>query len=69
MTFCEKINLKIGDKILILGDDAAFDKGTVIELIEDEGDCIPLFSDGNNNEYFSLRSRGGEGERWVRVAD
>jgi len=70
MTYCESIGLKIGDKIRVLGENRTFEKGSIIEIVRDDGDISPLFSDGTDKKHFTLKATcGGEGEQWERVDD
>ena len=69
-TYCEEIGLKVGDKIRVLGENRTFGKGSIIEMVRDDGDISPLFSNGVDKKHFTLKATcGGEGVQWERVAD
>ena len=48
MTPCEKMGYKVGDKFKVLSSVEGFTEGQEIELYEDDGTDMPLFSGENN---------------------
>src|SRR5690554_7231836 len=63
MTPCEKMGYKVGDKFKVLSSVEGFTEGQEIELYEDDGTDMPLFSGeniyhdhagGNPGAYFPL---------------
>ena len=70
MTYCEKIGLKIGDKIRVLRAYGEVDCGEILKLGYDNGFDTPDFSDKNGDAvYFRLTANGGEGFAWERAPD
>lgn len=44
MTPCEQRGYKFGDEFIVIGEDAAFDHGTLVWLSWDDGSHAPMFS-------------------------